>query len=183
MIYSTTKTIIDLLAAYLLRSGWGVACNALGVQVVGGKVVAINPQNKPEQNYIGIQDNRGTYCYFRENSNVVSLSQIEIGACDGADSPTAQLRVVAVSNNPNNPAQLLADKLYIDLSNFANPKLPKINNISITIQAVSTDYADIFEAETAQSPIGKTSNLSLAAIDFTLSFEITPCQLTTLKLC
>lgn len=183
MIYSTTKTIIDLLCTYLKNNGWGVACNALGVQVLGGKVVATNVENKPDQTYIGIQDNRGTYCYFRENSNVVSLSQIDLGSCNGLDSPTVSLRVVAVSNNPNNFAQLLADKLYVDLSNFSIPKLPKINNSDITIQAISTDYDNIFEAETAQPTTGKANNLSLAAVDFALTFDIVGCKFDQIKLC
>jgi hypothetical protein len=183
MINKAVNEIVNSIILYLTANGWGGACNGLGVQLLNGKVVNKEQQNSPDYNYIGIDDRKGTYCYIRENSNTIALTNTNLGACGIGQSVSVQLRAVGVSNNPKNTAQIMADSLYSLLYN-ANPNVLTnvnlINDISINPAAISTDYADIYEAETGAIPHG---NLQLCAVDFELSFDLIGCALPDVKLC
>ena len=183
MLNNTINELVDAVVSCLILGGWASACNGLGVQLLNGQVVAKEQQNNPDYNYIGISDTKGTYCYIRENANVVSLADSDLGSCGIGQTATVQLRAVGVSNNPKNTAQIMADNIYSVLNNCSpKPTTNKqiIYNPSITINVVNTDYADIFAAETGQEARG---NLTLAAVDFTLSFDILGCNLPITKLC
>lgn len=183
MINNAINEIVNSIISYLTANGWGGACNGLGVQLLNGKVVNKEQQNSPDYNYIGIDDRKGTYCYIRENANVIALTNSSFGACGIGQGVSVQLRAVGVSNNPKNTAQIMADSLYALLYN-ANPSvttLPNLfNDISINPAAISTDIADIYEAETGQPAHG---NLQLCAVDFELTFNLVGCALPNTKLC
>jgi len=187
MINKAVNEIVNSIILYLTSHGWGGACNGLGVQLLNGKVVNKEQQNSPDYNYIGIDDRKGTYCYIRENSNTIALTNANLGACGIGQSISAQLRAVGVSNNPKNTPQVMADSLYSLLYN-ANPNVLTnanlINNISINPAAINTDYFGIYQEETDAAPTGLGSNnLQLCAVDFELSFDLIGCALPDVKLC
>ena len=187
MINKAVNEIVNSLISYLSANGWGGACNGLGIQLMNGKVVGKEQQNNPDYNYIGIDDRKGTYCYIRDNANVISLTNSSIGACGIGQGVSVQLRAVGVSNNPKNTAQLMADSLYSLLYN-ASPSVvssPNLfNDISISPAAISTDYFAIYQEETDTAPTGLGSNnLQLCAVDFELTFDLVGCALPSYKLC
>lgn len=187
MINNAINEIVNSIISYLTANGWGGACNGLGVQLLNGKVVNKEQQNSPDYNYIGIDDRKGTYCYIRENANVIVLTNSSFGACGIGQGVSVQLRAVGVSNNPKNTAQIMADSLYALLYN-ANPSVlssPNLfNDISINPAAISTDYFAIYREETDSDPMGLGSNnLQLCAVDFELTFDLVGCALPNTKLC
>lgn len=183
MVNNALNEIVNSILSCLVLSGWANACNGLGVQLFNGQVVAKEGQHSPDKTYIGIADNKGTYCYIREGSTLISLSDLSIGSCQNGQAVTVQLRTVGVSNNPKNTAQNMADNIYSTLYNCeptAQSNLFLIDNISISPNTVDTDYHNIFTSETGQDVRG---NLVLAAVDFTLSFDLIGCALPDTKLC
>jgi len=183
MIQDTIRAILSKFSVDLAAAGWGMACNNFGSER-DGKVLTNPEKGTSERAYIGIEDNRGTYLYFRENSGAVQLRSASLGSCLTGQIVTAQLRVVAVSNNLQNTAQILADKLFVDFSRLAvsNRDFSGISGVSLEPNTIWTNHAEIMLAETgglrADAP-----RLSLAAMDFVLTFTANNCQLPTIKIC
>lgn len=183
MINTTIFRVIEDLAAQFRASGWAMSCNNFGLEV-GEKVLSQPVAGSSERSYIGIEDHKGTYVYFRENSSAIQLRGADFGSCQNGQIVTAQLRAVAVSNNLNNTPQILADKLYIDLSNagWSSRFLPNIFDIGLALNLVWTNHSEIMLEET-KGTRSESSRVTLAAIDFALSFTIQDCKMQPIKLC
>lgn len=183
MIQTTIFKIVEDLVAQFRARGWAISCNNFGLEV-GEKALSQPLAGSSERSYIGIDDAKGTYVYFRENSGAVQLRGANFGSCQNGQIVTAQLRAVAVSNNLNNTPQILADKLYIDLSNagWTNRFLPNIFDIGLELNLVWTNHSEIMLEETGGTR-KDSPRTALAAIDFALSFTIQDCQMQPIKLC
>lgn len=183
MIQAAITEIVEHLSDQFLVAGWGMSCNNFGVEQ-GGKVITRSASGTSERAYIGIEDQRGTYMYFRENSNAAQIRSASLGACQNGQLVTIQLRAVAVSNNLQNTPQNLADKLFIDLNKAAFPKkfIAGIGEISLDASAQWTNHAEIMLAETGGTR-KDGFRVVLAALDFELSFVIQNCTLHSPKLC
>lgn len=183
MIQSSINAILGQAMLQLSGAGWPDACNNFGL-LLGGKVLTNPAQGASERAYIGIEDNRGTYLYIREQDNPVQLSAARLGSCSNGQAASAQFRAVAVSNNLQNTAQHLADKLWIDFNNLSisNSMFPNIASVEFDLAALWTNHAEIMLAETGGTR-HDAPRLSLAALDFKLSFLVKNCKLSTLKIC
>jgi len=180
MVNQTVKTLVDAVLLTLKEAGWGLSCNAFGVEIRDNKAVTAQGQGSTELAYIGISDTLGTYLYIRENGGTISVSGASLGSCENGTRVAVLLRAVAVSNNLRNTPHILADKLFIDLLNVSLKSTKQVLDIDVQIQAVSTNFEDILHAETG---VVKGAPISLAAIDFELSFTISGCNLPKIKLC
>lgn len=184
MIYQAANQVLERIILYLKSQGWNGACNAIGVQLENGKVVANPAQAGRELKYIGIEDNQGTYIYFRENSVSTSLGRELLGACENGITVSREIRAVAVSNNLQNTAQILADKLLSDIVSAPVISTPLAQNIVIVPRNLSDIQAEIYAAETG-TPFDtfRANRVVLAAFDFALEFSANPCNFTDIKLC
>ena len=183
MIQSSISAILAQIGLQLVGTGWPESCNNFGL-ILGGRVLTNPAQGTSERAYIGIEDNRGTYLYIREQDNPVQLSSARLGSCSKGQAVSVQLRAVAVSNNLQNTAQHLADKLWIDFNNLSlnSPVIDNIGLAEIDPAALWTSHAEIMLAETGGTR-HDSPRLSLAALDFKLSFVVKNCKLETLKIC
>lgn len=184
MINKAANQVLERLALYLKSQGWNGACNAIGVQLENGKVVANPAQAGRELKYIGIEDNQGTYVYFRENSTGTSLGRELLGACENGITVSREIRAIAVSNNLQNTAQALADKLISDIVSAPFSSTPLAKDIVIVPRTLSDIQAEIYSAETGTNfDTFRANRVVLAAFDFALEFSVNPCNFTTIKLC
>lgn len=184
MIFHAANQVLERIITHLKTRGWNGACNAIGVQLENGKVVANPAQAGRELKYIGIEDNQGTYIYFRENSTATSLGRELLGACENGITASREIRAIAVSNNVQNTAQMLADKLLSDIVSAPVISTSLAQNIVIVPRNLSDIQAEIYTAETGtQFDTFRANRVVLAAFDFALEFTVNPCNFTLLKLC
>lgn len=184
MIYQAANQVLERVILYLKSQGWNGACNAIGIQLENGKVVANPAQAGRELKYIGIEDNQGTYIYFRENSTGTSLGREQLGACENGITASREIRAIAVSNNLQNTAQILADKLLSDILSASTKNTLLAQNIVIVPRTLSDVQAEIYAAETGSAfDTFRANRVVLAAFDFALEFSVNPCNFTDIKLC
>lgn len=185
MIYSVRTIIAGIIAAKLKTSGgWANTCNALGVMLQDGRVVNSPASAGRDFTYIGIDDSRGTYVYLRDNSLQLSVGRALLGSCENGQTVRSEIRAVAVSNNLQNTPQMLADKLFTDLSKIRIPNTALYSDALIIPTAAYHIQHDIYLSEIGQQPNdGKLSRVVLAAVDFNIEFIMSDCSAQSPKIC
>jgi hypothetical protein len=152
-----------------LRHGKGIA-----IKDIQGKVVSLDVSASGERENWGINDNFGTYYYFRLNgtaSEVKSTPAQRYGSCGLQIQQRVPLKLVA-QHRCQSPIEFLESvKAALYATHVNLPNLGTVTILPINSNAVPWE---VYASETGRDASTLHSLLQIVSIDFTLQIEYAP---------